>query len=435
MNKLSTSLILWISAVLLASCIVISTPTTGPSNTMPRLTSSLLPTSPTQFASGPSPSTSAQPPSTATIQPLDTPALSLTATSKPRIQPHRVALDTIMPTDLDLNGVLVLEVDGYLGYLLDIQTSDKSLLPVAASGQPWLDVGMDGSSQPVSPDGRWLAYREWFNGETEDQLRIISANEQQLSLSQPEGWDHIIGWLGNESLALTAKEHPDGTVIIFNPFTGEMHEIVPSFEPLSQSSLVSWHAAYNPFALYDPTLTLVFYVESQQAQSSQVFKGILWDTVAKKKLWETSEKADYRPSWSPDGEYLAVSIGFEEYATFILNHDGHEIQRIDNLSGAPAWSLDGLQVAGYWVNSRTCAPDLPSGLAIFDLITETIDVYCVGSSLYVTLPPVWSPDGRWIAVQDEFQDVFRVIVIDLAENKAFEVTRDATVVGWMTTAP
>jgi hypothetical protein len=431
MDNSSKALIILIVATLLASCTSANIPTAAPSDTLTPVVTPSLSASAAQITPVTTPTSSATLRPSPTNQPLVIPVTISPTPSEPQIKKHRVTIETMPSTNADMTGTLVLEVNGYLGYLLDLQTLDKSLLPVLASGQPWLGAGMDGSCQTVSPNRRWLAYIERFKEKSGKQLRIIGTDRQQLSIIQPEGWEHIISWLDNERLALTSREHPDGTVIVFNPFTSETQEIAPSFTPISPSKLDGWYAVNSPLVLYDPSLARVFFEQLKQTQPNINFKDILWDSTSKQVLWETSSVAGYRPSWSSDGEYLAVSFGLDEQGTFILDRDGHEIQYLQYIDGAPAWLPQSWRIAGHWTHSETCGSDLYAGPAIYDTASGTIDIYCVGSINYLPLPPVWSPDGRWIAINDEFQDAFRVILIDLVEDKAYEVARDATVVGWM----
>ena len=74
------------------------------------------------------------------------------------------------------------------------------------------------------------------------------------------------------------------------------------------------------------------------------------------------------------------------------------------------------------------------------MLTKDIIVYSViASSGY----PIWSPDGRYVAVDNVLSEGLvkpywsesRIVIVDLIENRAFEVARDAKVVGWMNSTP
>ncbi len=434
MHTSRITLAILIFATLLVSCTSAGIPTAIPSNTLIPLANSSLSARTAQITQASTLTSSATLRPSLTKQPAVIPVTITPTHSEPHFHKHLVTIETLPLPYKDLTGTLVLEVNGYLGYWQDLTTGEKRSLPVLSSGQPWLGAGMDGSCQTVSPDRRWLAYIEWFQGNSDEQLRIIESDSKQLPIIQPEGWEHIIGWLDNERLALTSREHPDGTVIVFNPFTGETQEIAPSFTPLSQIDLDSWHAVDSPFGLYDPSLTRVFFEQLKQTEPKIIFNDVLWDSTTKQVLWETSSVTGYRPNWSSNGKYLAVSFGLDERGTFILDRDGREIQSLQDIGGAPAWLPQSLRIAGYWAHPETCGSDLHTGPVVYDMSSEAIDVYCVGNLIYAPLPPVWSPDGRWIAINNEFQDAFRVILIDLIEDKAYEIARDATVVGWLSPA-
>jgi hypothetical protein len=426
-----------IAILLCAGCVAVSTATHN--SDVPPLTDT-----PFQFlgrsTSLPTltPSSSPLPPTT-TSQIIATPSSSVTDTPQPVIEQHSVVVGTVLPSDFTATGKLVLIGSDYLGYWLDLQTMERSMLPVTTDGIPLVSGG-DDSPEPISPDREWLAYTERIDETSNQQLRIIASNGQQLSMLQPEGWNNVIGWLDNKRLVLTKQNHPDGTVMVYNPFAGVTQEISPSFPAIFPSghfvSWAAWYAADSPFVIYDPAIARVAYIRHQDELSIYT----LWNVESREILWEIDNISDgYRPSWSPNGEYLAISIlpnrSSQGVATFILDRDGQEIRTFKTMGGVPAWSPDGLQIASWWDDPQPCPLEINYGPAIIDMQTRVINVYCMGHGYLRSISPIWSPDGRWLAVNNEYEDAFRVIIIDLAENRAFEVARDATVVGWMTTTP
>jgi len=166
--------------------------------------------------------------------------------------------------------------------------------------------------------------------------------------------------------------------------------------------------------------------------------------------------------WSPDGQQVlfggpADLFESPTYITtqpavlelFSIDHQG-KLERLTYLADVYtttrfvnfAWSPDGSSVALPLHAEPNDYPDLYSvtqqqaanRLSIFDMATRTLTDYCVPDTTLA--PPVWSPDGRLLIVEDR-----RTIteneefLIDLANNVAYSLTEPATPVGWLMSRP
>jgi Tol biopolymer transport system component len=111
--------------------------------------------------------------------------------------------------------------------------------------------------------------------------------------------------------------------------------------------------------------------------------------------------------------------------------------------GAMSLSPDGRYIA-YWLTIEA-GPYPGERLAVADLLTGNVRNYCIAGypdrSFGKSFPPVWSPDGKSLAVtfpvrmQDSNMFDTNVLVLDLEREVAAQVAESAAVSGWMLPAP
>jgi hypothetical protein len=117
-----------------------------------------------------------------------------------------------------------------------------------------------------------------------------------------------------------------------------------------------------------------------------------------------------RPAMAPDGQSIAYDV--TAFSADVINsriyHPGSGSQSLDpalfdRLEGErpwtlynPAWSPDGRLLA--WL----CGTEAGSRLVVFDLVRRTaMTVFTWQPAQFGALPPspVWSPDGKWLAIE------------------------------------
>lgn len=114
-----------------------------------------------------------------------------------------------------------------------------------------------------------------------------------------------------------------------------------------------------------------------------------------------------KPTWSPDGEYVAYINLYEELETDTGPSSGSDVQEIDvyiteldtlittnytldlNTSGIPVWSPDGSKIA-FTSRARNIGQ-------IYLIDPETGDITEIPERLRAVGQPIWSPDSRYLS--------------------------------------
>ena len=381
-----------------------------------------------------------------------TPIKTSTFTKYFKYQRNCLDVETTIPLGFLSEGAIL------LGYLLRMgvqplfyNTEDNILQPIRGLPednnilQPDPDLPIVGI-KIVSPDGKWLAYDAVVEEDSRRYLGIEAFASQPLRLipfSLEEGWSDILYWLDNSRVVVGTGEYGneasgDGEVVI-NVFTGEM----VNFDLSGLGTSVH----FDYFPRFDPTLSRVVYfrdVDNTIVLLDWETGNELWTLEVHRRpanispIWLEGEAL---PQWSPDGTRFVLGgpVGNPDdlvHELLIVNRDGNVEQMTqfeasgfqDGTIHQPRWSPDQRYIAFWFANSLT----------VFDTLTGIATDYCMEPAFVNTSDPVWSMDSSQIAFENEIAyDAYpkRVIVLDIQENRAFEVAENYYVLGWMTTLP
>jgi Tol biopolymer transport system component len=135
------------------------------------------------------------------------------------------------------------------------------------------------------------------------------------------------------------------------------------------------------------------------------------DGSDRRRLVVSSEgSVDTYPSWAPNGRFVAFQrSGDASWAgtIFVVDTAGTEMRRIaDGI--LPSWSPLGDLVAYLWVDSASrFAPSLravrPDGTEDNELLRDSLpSALSQPNARWLTGPPVWSADGKWLAFANGF---------------------------------
>ncbi|HEV3411329.1 MAG TPA: PDZ domain-containing protein, partial [Puia sp.] len=342
------------------------------------------------------------------------------------------------------------------------------LWSVAATGGPATllpaPMGFDGSYAPdgkkivVDRVGRWDVEWRHYRGGQNTALRVLdlATLEEQEIPSPDRSMDIRPVWLGDEVYFLSDRDFymnvwawsagkglrqvTHGTEGDIKWLTGNGSALVYerggylySLDPVSGKSMALTIEVHGDFPWAEPHWENVSKMIAD-ASLSPTGKRILIEargdiyTVpvengSPRNLTHSSDVADRRPVWSPDGKQIAwfSDKGGEGYALYIADQEGKtEPRKIpigeSKLGWEPCWSPDGKWIA---------FDDNKVRVQVLEVATGKIVTADVGGANLERggMGLVWSPDSKWLAYSKTAPNNFgRITVWSVASGEARAVS-------------
>ncbi len=410
-----------------------------------------------------------------TILPTDTP--NPTETPDPAAIPAESRLSTKCVETIDTS-LADIQLSGSL-FIVSIDEGNKTYLWNLSNGRK-NEVDTGTTHVVLSPDRARLAA---INRRLD--ALVIYNSDGTLLLEVPEWGDEydILQWLKDNQLAAKLP-HGDNTyepdaILVFDIATKERQEILPEF-PLITTFFqdISWGGYSLSPMVPNPQLTHLVYSASEEDDNLL----ILWDLQGEQEVRRIYNHGSPStgvyispPAWSRDGTSFVTSvmlrytfdpknddepihplqsaaeasensfINVDDAAAYVsgfelirVNQSG-ETQRLSYLTTTFnasqedwVWSPDETRIA-FWLTIEDDEFPLRDALAVLDVASGEVTHYCISG--YRT--PIWSPDGRQIAINENIDGLDTFKIVDLEAGVAYAIAGEEAikVEGWMVPPP
>lgn len=328
-----------------------------------------------------------------------------------------------------------------------------------------------------SPNGNWLAYEKVFV-ENEQMTRLLSllsykgerreiALDENFVLSSYNYYKTLLYWLNENTLVFQEKREGDLPVtVMFDINTGEIQKLVPEEydEIIPLENYWFWRAHH--VVTYSPDMsrslylaeTSVFLRTSTNLENIDRADLILYDNQHHRPLLrlrglEGDDRPVYRWKNDSSGFFLAQNnlydspfhVSASRYSAdlWLIGKDG-EMKLIFSKSFWPGYPYDSLYIEGFspspdgrilevrvgnWAGAILTDVDW----LIVDSETGKFFDFCWAVSNHH--PPIWSPNGQYIAFDPPENDMFgssnRTMILDLKRKAIYEITDSYIPVGWL----
>jgi hypothetical protein len=312
----------------------------------------------------------------------------------------------------------------------------------------------------TSPDKSKLAFTEGKTTTIEFETIVLDQNGKETGrFTLPDDWT-LFDWLNNEILLVRQLRLPGANIelIAIDPDNGNRQFLPADFPDLySREAFLGWGA----LTIFDPTASYVLY--PIRPEGNEVI-SVLWDVHNNKEIVRIAGgQWPIWARWSPDGKQLLLVIdlestpaGLEHHEIFLMNLQGELIQSTffndqfeRDLIASPVWSPNGRYVA-FWLGI-----DLPfrsARLAVLDIETSVIALHCKEFNPYPfrfgslpstpnvlgyadvqvnSAPPIWSPDGKYLLIEDYRDFKSSTYLLDFSSRSIIKIAEGARPVGWL----
>lgn len=304
----------------------------------------------------------------------------------------------------------------------------------------------------ISPDRSTFTYSELTSART-TRVHFGSSDPSKASaflLPRPGSYE-VVGWINEDLIALAAQTPPDGGVLALDVHSLSLSEIPPPFPISTEDGPLAWDMR-SMYAIYNRSLSRVVtarFIDNRVDVDPPVpmrFPYELWDVSGARMLWGASGGGwSTPPAWSPDGSHFAVAYdAYRDHfgpredclGLHVISTEGEDRLLGDCSWIGYSWSPDGTLVAS-WEGTHTDRSLREARLKVYDLARGSYNDYSIRFAeqtlVSISMPPVWSPDGRFIAFSElgESSEPVRAWILNLETTTVGVLMNGVRVEGWL----
>lgn len=410
------------------------------------------------------------PPATETVEytpePSKTSQATKTSTASASVRPSETPSPGFPIMELPITMMEMLDI-GYAGNIVLIGETPNIFGAPLKLYDPLktdkIELGQAFDSISVSPSGEHLAFVS-----TDHVVKIVNESGKLIySLPGPANWRGVIQWVNSNQLLIENMPlHGDGTLnppassLLLDIVTEEQRDFLPLYPVLPVLSL-NWgnHGFTN--AVYDPFLKqgifagglmggITISLNLVNIESQEIILA----------LQATDLDCGGGPKWLSDGrgfisclrpQYYdwnnVLHYNIEDKLPYVGGYDLAQInrngrlERLTFLTTRYVAAEEGISLSpdqnrvAFWLNLDYSIFEervQVRYLSVLDLDTRNITKYDFQGSGY-PYPPVWSPDGKYVAVTvtDFPKDISDVYVVGLEQGQAVKIAEHSIALAWM----
>jgi Tol biopolymer transport system component len=272
-----------------------------------------------------------------------------------------------------------------------------------------------------------IAYQKVLK--TDSQIFVMDPEgEVKTRISDQGGWNFMPSW------------SPDGTMVAFyyfDPVTRittvyQVDVTKPDFAPVLLSDKGSVDTEFGHLN-WSPDGSAILYYTIDVIDNADIYKVDVFDRTITRIIAEPIYY-DYAPSWSPDGTQFVFASNRPEkkdplYDLFLADANGENLVQLTDNDGSgwvdtlPAWSPDGENIA-FWrfnlIQGETFEGG-PEGVWLMNVDTREATLLWEAKLPSGENPPIWSPDGQYLAFLEDAEDQHLLQVVDVSTGKLLEL--------------